>query len=129
MANLPNLSTSFTWRSLTDALNIAFEPLFLTKIVVKFGSYPKPPLITTTSTILPLEISGLRIAPVPVPLESLTTSSGKEKYSSPPLNTCTSTMRPFEITGFNCAFFPFFNVTSGFLWRFSIVEPYPTPLS
>ena len=55
------------------------------------------------------------------------TTSGTEKYSLPLFSILISIISPFSIIGFNDAFLPFFKVTKGFLWLFSIVDPYPVP--
>ena len=86
MACTPNLSASFTVNLLTLGAKIALDPRGLAYNVVVFALYPIPPLITTTSIIFPLEITGLSIAPVPTP-ESSATISGIEKYSDPKDNT------------------------------------------
>ena len=50
--------------------NCAFFPALITLIVVSFSKYDLPPAITLTSVITLPEITGVRIAPFPVPLTS-----------------------------------------------------------
>ena len=84
-------------------LKIAPEPLGFTLIVVVFGSYPIPSLITITSSIFPSTTTGLNIAPVPTLSLSSTINSGVEKYSFPEPSIWTSIILPFDMIGFNCA--------------------------
>ena len=59
-------------------LKIAPAPLGVTLIEVDALEYPIPAFITLTSDILPLVRTGLKSAPEPNPLESITSKSGIE---------------------------------------------------
>ena len=75
----PNLSVVLIVRSLTLAANNPFFPLAFARTSVVRLLYPIPELITIVSVITPLLITGLTIAPVPVPVD-ITFISGKELY-------------------------------------------------
>ena len=70
--------------------------------------YPIPALIIFTSVILPVEMSitGLNLAPTPVPTPTKSTSGG-EKYSLPPNLTSIDIILPFDAIAFTSACFPF----------------------
>jgi len=85
-------------RSLICTSNFAPNPLGITSIDVLVELYPIPELITITSVITPLFITGLKIAPVPAPL---VLRVGIEKYSVPPDKTWTSEILPLIIIGFS----------------------------
>ena len=117
-----------TVNSLILESNFAPDPLGTTLIEVDVLEYPIPALITLTSVIFPdVDIIGLTIAPDPDPLESITSTSGIEKYSEPPNWILTEFNKPLIIMGFNCAFFPFFIVIKGFFSKLITLDPYPVP--
>ena len=107
---------------LTLELNNAFLPAGLTFIDDEV-EYPIPELMIITSVILWFDITGLNSAPTPLPVESITSRSGTEKYSPPPDWIVTSEIAPFLIIGVNDAFLPFFKVIIGLLWLLTVVEP------
>ena len=76
----------------------------------------------------PLLITGLTIAPVPVPVDVIVIS-GNELYCSPWFTTITSSIFPLAIIAFNSADFPFSIDIFGFTWWFNILEPYSVPPS
>ncbi len=110
-----NLSKeSLTVNFLTCGFIFAFLPDGITLIEVEFDEYPIPGLTTSTETIFPFSMVDLNWAPVPDPLESITSKSGIEKYSIPPYPILTLFIEPFTMTGFKLAFFPFFIEIIGF---------------
>ena len=81
-----------------------------------------PVLITIALIILPFSITGLIIAPEPVP-ESLTITSGIELYSDPWLTTAALSTLPLTTIGLISAFLPFWILISGLTCWSNIVEP------
>ena len=67
-----------TVKSLILASKIAPEPAGFTWIAVEELEYPIPALITLTSDILWFIITGLKSAPEPLPVKSVTIKSGVE---------------------------------------------------
>ena len=105
----------FIVSDLTLELNNEFLPAGLT-IIEDEVEYPIPELIIITSLIFWFDITGLNSPPIPLPVESIISRSGVEKYSFPPDWIVTSEILPFLIIGVNDAFLPFFKVITGFLW-------------
>ena len=118
---LPNLFVSFKVKLLTLALKAPFIPLGTTSISVVKLLYPIPVLTTIASMMLPFSITGLITAPVPV--VSVTTTSGIELYSSPLLTTATLSILPFTMIGLSSPFLPVCNLISGITWWFNIDDP------
>ena len=106
-----------------------FFPAETTFIEVSILEYPIPGLIISTSDILLLLIIGLKAAPLPLPLESITFKSGIEKYCSPPNWRLTESILPLTIMGSNWAFLPVFMEIIGLFSKFNTEEPYPVPVS
>ena len=118
----PNLLVVLTVKLLTLAPNNPFLPDSFVSISVVKLSYPIPPLITIALVIDPFVMTGLIIAPVPVPVE-ITSISGMELYWDPWLVTITSSILPLLITALNSAFLPLCMDISGFTWWLRILEP------
>ena len=118
----PNLFALFNFKPLTLAPREPLDPLGITLTSAVNLSYPIPEFITTALIILPSWITGLTLAPDPVPA-SFTSKSGAEKYPSPLLTTVTLVILPFTTTGLSSPFFPVKILTSGFIWWFKIVDP------
>ena len=76
--SFPNFILLLTDNDLIDGLKIAPDPLGVTLIEVDVAEYPIPAFMILTSVILPSVKTGLKVAPFPVPLESITSISGIE---------------------------------------------------
>ena len=118
----PNLLVVFNVKFLTLAPNKPFFPVSLIRTSVVKLLYPIPVLITTVSTIKPLEITGLIIAPEPEPVDIIS-RSGIELYWLPLFVTFTSSIFPLLITALNSAFFPLSINIFGFIWWLRILDP------
>ena len=74
----PNFTLLLTVKGLILAFKIALDPAGLTSIIVELVEYPIPGFTILISVIFWLVMTGLKSAPDPVPVKSVTIKSGIE---------------------------------------------------